>query len=264
LTEDPAPSAIAGPLVALVMALRFFSRLPTGRSPFLAPDLDRIALVLPAASVVIALPSAAVLLLALWAGMPAYFAATLAVLANAVATGAMAEDAVADAADGLFGGATAERRLEIMKDSRHGTYGVIAISGYLLLKVTALGAVAAASPWAAAGLLLGANIVARSGSLWLSVALPAARRDGLSATAGRVAAMPFWQGAAGAAVLMAIATVGVAGPLGVVFALLGAGLVAWGWGGWCRRLVGGQTGDLIGALHALIEVTVLGLLVAFS
>jgi adenosylcobinamide-GDP ribazoletransferase len=255
---------IAGPMQALLMALRFFSRLPTGRSPFLAPDLDRIALVLPVASVLIALPTAAALVLACWGGMPAYFAATLAVLLSAVTTGAMAEDAVADSMDGLFGGATAERRLEIMKDSRHGTYGVIALAGYLLLRVTALGAIAAISPWAAAGLLLASAIVARSGSLWLSRALPPARRDGLSAGAGRVSAMAFWQGMAGAAVLAAIASVGVSGPFGVVVALVAAGLVAWGWAGWCRRLVGGQTGDLIGALHALIEVTVLGLLVAFS
>ena len=66
----------------------------------------------------------------------------LAVAAMVIASGAMADDALADAMDGLFGGQTTERRLEIMKDSRHGTYGVAALALFILLRVTALGAMA--------------------------------------------------------------------------------------------------------------------------
>ena len=52
--------------------------------------------------------------------------------------------------------------------------------------------------------------------------------------------------------------------LAIILAVLAAGLVAFGWTVLCRRLVGGQTGDLIGALQALVELAVIGVLVAFA
>ncbi len=181
-----------------------------------------------------------------------------------VATGAMPEDALADSADGLFGGATVERRLEIMKDSRHGTYGVAAMALYLILRIAALGAVAAINPLAAAGIWLAAMVVARSGSLWLSVVLPSAREGGASASVGRVTRRSFAIGAAFAVLLSFVLAAPFTSLLAVVLALAGAAAVASGWAWWCRRLVGGQTGDLIGALHALIEIAVLTVLLVFA
>lgn len=248
----------------LVMALRFFSRLPTGERRHERPDLTRMARALPFASLVIGLVPALVLMLGAWLGLPSHFAAALAVAALVVATGAMPEDALADAADGLFGGASIERRLEIMKDSRHGSYGVAALALYLLLRVLALGAVAAVNPLAAAGIWLAAGIVARSGALWLSVELPAAREGGASASVGRVTMRDFGIGAAFA---MPLALV-LAGPfVGIAGLLLAAGAAvatAWAWTRACRRLLGGQTGDVIGALHALIEVAVLTAFLVFA
>lgn len=240
-----------------IMALRFFSRLPTGSSPHQKPDLGRIAMALPLASLAIGIGPALLLLGATLIGLPPYFAAALGVAAMVIASGGMAEDALADAMDGLFGGYTAERRLEIMKDSRHGTYGVAALCLFLVLRVTALGAVAATSPLAAAAIWLAASIVGRSGSLWLAVALPAARPDGASATVGTLPRMNFAIGAAFALVLLLL----VGGPVSSVLTLLLAvlltiGVIA-GWAAICKRLVGGQTGDLIGALGALIEIAVL-------
>ena len=158
------------------MGLRFYSRLPTGSRPHLKPDLSRIALALPFTSLVIALGPAALLLCLEWLAVPHYFAAALAVAAQVIVTGAMAEDALADAADGLFGGHTAERRLEIMKDSRHGTFGVVAIVLLIALRITAVGSVA--HPLAAAGIFVAASLMARSGALWLTIALPPARAEG--------------------------------------------------------------------------------------
>eukprot|EP01036_Dinobryon_divergens_P061074 gene61074-81427_t len=103
----------------LLMGLRFYSRLPTGPRPHVRPNLSRIALALPFTSLVIAAGPVAVLLGLEWLAVPHFFAATLAVALMVIATGAMAEDALADAADGLFGGHTIEDRLAIMKDSRH-------------------------------------------------------------------------------------------------------------------------------------------------
>lgn len=247
-----------------VMALRFFSRLPTGASPHQKPDLGRIAMALPLASVAIGIGPALLLIGGTLIGLPSYFAATLAVAAAVIASGAMAEDALADAADGLFGGPTIERRLEIMKDSRHGTYGVAALTLFILLRVTALGALAAINPLAAAAVWLAASIVGRSGALWLAVALPPARADGASATAGRLPARSFAIGAVFAAILLFV----LAGPatslVGLGAALLLALAVIAGWTALCRRLVGGQTGDMIGALGALVEIAALTALLPFA
>jgi adenosylcobinamide-GDP ribazoletransferase len=247
-----------------IMALRFFSRLPTGRSPHQKPELGRIAMALPLASMAIGIGPALLLIGGTLIGLPSYFAAALAVGAMVIASGAMAEDALADAADGLFGGQTVERRLEIMKDSRHGTYGVAALSLFILLRVTALGAMSAINPLAAGAIWLASSIVGRSGALWVAVALPMARSDGASATAGRLGGGSFAVGAVFAAVLLFV----LAGPPTSLVALGAALLLALaviaGWTALCRRLIGGQTGDLIGALGALVEIAVLAALLPFA
>lgn len=245
------------------MALRLFSRLPTGSSPHQKPDLNRIAMALPLASVAMGIGPALLLIGGLLAGLPSYFAAALAVGAMIAVTGAMADDALADAMDGLFGGHTAERRLEIMKDSRHGTYGVAALCLSILLRVTALGAVALVSPLAAGAIWVAAGIAGRSGALWLAVALPPARTEGLSAGAGALSRRSFAVGFVFAGLLLFM----LAGPATSVVALgvavvIAVAIVA-GWTMLIRRLVGGQTGDLIGALGALVEIGVLAALLPF-
>lgn len=262
--REPPPARPDRDIAAdLVMALRFFSRLPTGTLPFEPPDLSRIAVALPFASVVIAI-GPALLLLLLSLVLPSYFAAALAVGAMLAVTGAMADDALADAADGVVGGSTPERRLEIMKDSRHGTYGVAALCLYIVLRVVALGSIAAAHPFAAAAIWIATAVLARSGCLWLSLELPNARGGGVSASAGRVGRTSFGIGLLFAAIIAFIAAAPFTSLVALVLAFLVAGVIAWGWTEVCRKLVGGQTGDLIGALQALIEVGVLTVLLAFA
>lgn len=245
------------------MALRFFSRLPAGSSPHEAPSLSRMAPALPFVGLAIGLPPALLLMLLCWLGVPSHLAATLGIGTLVLLTGAMAEDAIADAADGLGGGTTAERRLEIMKDSRHGSYGVVAIVLYLGARIAAIGAAAALNPLAAGAVLVAAGIAGRSGSLWLVLKLPPARHDGASAAVGPVGKTPYAVGAGFAALLCFVLAAPFAGILGLVLAAFAAFCVASLWVWLCRRLVGGQTGDLTGALHALIETAVLVVLVTF-
>ena len=240
----------------LVMALRFFSRLPTGDGEHEKPNLNRIARILPFASLVIGLAPVAVLALCGWLALPGLFAAAFAVALWVLVTGAMAEDGLADAADGLFGGTTRERRLEILKDSRHGTYGVAALCLLLVMRVAALGTLVTIHPLKAAAIWLAAMILARSGALWLTVSLPNARADGASAVAGRVGKTAFAIGMAFALALGFVFLAPAAGLLAFLVAVILAIGVALGWSALCRRLLGGQTGDLIGALQALIEVAV--------
>ncbi|WIY53718.1 adenosylcobinamide-GDP ribazoletransferase [Devosia sp. YIM 151766] len=248
----------------LVMALRFFSRLPTGRHRHEKPDLGRIAPALPLASLIMGIVPVLLLAGGIWAGLPPYFAAALAVAAMVLVGGGMMEDALADAADGLFGGFTPERRLDILKDSRHGTYGVAALCLFLLLRVTALGSLAALDPLAAGGLWLAANIAGRSGALWLAVALPPARADGASAAAGALPASRFAIGAALAMLLVLAIGAPASSLLGVMSALLLVALIVPFWSAVCRRLVGGQTGDLIGAGGGLGEIAALAMLLIFA
>lgn len=248
----------------LIMSLRFFSRLPSGRRAHLMPELSRIGRVLPVASLVIGLGPVLVLALARAVGLPPLFAAALGVGAAILVCGAMAEDGLADAADGLFGGASVARRLEIMKDSRHGTYGVAALALLLILRVSALAGLVLVNPMIGAALWLAAMITARSGALWLSVVLAPARADGVSASAGRVTAATAGLGTMLAIILGVILAAPFTGLMGIGVALVVETGIVYGWILLCRRLVGGQTGDLIGALTALLEVGALGVFLIFT
>lgn len=244
-------------LASTVMALRFFSRLPTGGSPHELPDLNRIAMALPVASIVIGLGPAALLWLLVAIGFPPMFSAIAAAAAYAIVTGAMSEDAIADAADGLFGGQTPERRLEIFKDSRHGTYGVLAIVFFVGLKVTALAAISGSDPLGAAALWLAATVIARSGALYLPHVLAPARSTGAAAAAGRVSRNAFAIGIVLATLITLVLVLPFAASPGLLFVPVLMVLVIAFWTWLCRQLVGGQTGDLIGALQALLEITIL-------
>jgi adenosylcobinamide-GDP ribazoletransferase len=129
-------------MIDVRMAIGFFTRLPLpstllGPADHSAPDFSRAARAVPLAGLVVGLLAGLVLWLADLAGLSTLVAALLAVLAATILTGGLHEDGLADTADGLgaFGRA---RRLEIMRDSRIGTFGVIALIGAYGLKTALL------------------------------------------------------------------------------------------------------------------------------
>ncbi|MGL4812175.1 MAG: adenosylcobinamide-GDP ribazoletransferase, partial [Beijerinckiaceae bacterium] len=131
------------PLTAMAQGVRFYSRLrvprlPWEADPFAAPDGAMMARTLPFAALIIVAPSAGVLWLAVASGLPTLISATLTIIALTMTTGAFHEDGLADTADGFGGGATRERRLEIMKDSRVGTFGASALALGFILRIGAL------------------------------------------------------------------------------------------------------------------------------
>ena len=99
-------------------------------------------------------------------------------------TGGLHEDGLADTADGFGGGATAERKLEIMDDSRIGTFGAAALVFSILFRVAALSSIAAFGPWRAALALVAAEAVSRAALVRLWHELPAARLGGLAHETG--------------------------------------------------------------------------------
>jgi adenosylcobinamide-GDP ribazoletransferase len=165
-------------------------------------------------------------------------------------TGGLHEDGLADCADGL-GGTTPARRLEIMRDPRVGSFGVIALALGLLARVGALGALQHAAAVATA--LIVAAVLSRAAIPVAMLALPNARADGLAARAGRPHAARV-----AAAVLIALALVLVLLPprsaVIVTACVAAAGgllaIAAW------RRL-GGRTGDVLGALQQVTEIAAL-------
>jgi adenosylcobinamide-GDP ribazoletransferase len=165
----------------------------------------------------------------------------------------MHEDGLADTADGFWGGFTTERRLEIMKDSHIGTYGVIALVLSLLVRwamfTTLVSNGAILAPMVAAATL------SRTPMVGMMALMPNARRGGLSASVGRPG-VPVAGLALAFALLIALPLAGAASlPVLLATALPAIGLVLV-----ANRKIGGQTGDVLGAGQQLVEIAVLAVL----
>ncbi|CAN7499997.1 adenosylcobinamide-GDP ribazoletransferase [Bosea sp. LjRoot237] len=256
------PPAWPGWLIATATCIRFYSRLPVpalrGESAHALPDFRLVPRALPFAALVIALPAALVALLAGLAGVNVLLTSALAVTALVLTTGAFHEDGLADSADGLFGGHTPERRLEIMKDSRVGTFGALALGLSLLLRVTALAAILqGAGAWALAAAVLVAAPWSRVEGIRILATVDPTRPDGAAASVGRPewSVLPVAYGLSGALALLLVA----AGTLPLAGVLLGLALsvLATSWlSRTAIRLIGGQTGDILGAAQQLGEIAI--------
>lgn len=231
----------------LVCAIQFLTRAPTPALKTFEPEwITRSARYFPLVGQSVGAVSALVLLAGerAWGGG---VAAVLAIALGLLLTGAFHEDGLADTADGLGGGQTAARRLEIMKDSRVGTYGVCALVVVLGLKV----AVLTSTPMAAL-ILLTAHGLGRAAAVVVMRVTPYAP----SGEAGKWKPVP--QGVRTGEVLVALLI--AAWPL--AFLPMGAALVGLAGGAalaiamtlLARRLIGGHTGDVLGAVEQLFEV----------
>jgi len=265
---DPEALAAAARLAArarrdLAASLRFFSILPLPAPADPAgPAFSRFAWAAPLAGALIGALAALALALALWLRLPPTLAAVAAVATLALVCGGLHEDGLADFADGLSAGRSREERLAIMRDSRIGAFGAIALTLALIARVSAVAALARGGWGPAAAALILAGAAARLGALVPLTTLAPARADGLGASAGRLAPPTFLAAAAATAAVALI--VGLAA-LGVGRALFAAALAASAAGGiaaLAQRRLGGQTGDVAGAAEQAAEVAALvGLLI---
>jgi adenosylcobinamide-GDP ribazoletransferase len=154
-------------------------------------------------------------------------------------------------ADGFGGGASRERKLEIMRDSRIGTYGVCVLAISFMLRASALTSLS--KPALVAFALVAAHTAARAALPAFMALVPPARSDGLSAGVGRPPT-----GSILTASLIGIIALGVsfgitAGVMTLVLVLFGFVFMAW----ICVRQIGGQTGDVLGALEQVCETMIL-------
>ncbi len=242
---------------ALVLtAAQFLTRLPTPAVAFQPEALARSARYFPLVGQLVGGGAALVLLAAGLVWSPAV-AALLAVAAGILLTGALHEDGLADAADGLFGGASPSRRVEIMRDSRIGTYGVLALVLTLGLKVAALASLA---PVQAAWGLLAAHGGGRAAAVMVMARAPYAP------AAGSGKWTPAAVGGGSAAVAALIALWPLLG-LPLWAAAASAVLAAAGGAALARlsvRRLGGYTGAVLGAVEQAFEAVFLLALAALT
>lgn len=236
----------------LRMAASFVTILPVASSkPAADGAVARATWALPVAGLLVGLAGALVYKIASRCGLTPNLAALLALATTTLITGALHEDGLADTADGLGGGRTRARKLEIMRDSRIGTYGSCALILSFGLRWSALATIA--NPWLVTLALCAAHAGARAGVPAFMSLVPPARPDGLSASAGA----PRGRSVAIAFALGTLALVLALGPGKALAGLILLSLAGLLLARLAIRQIGGQTGDILGAFEQFGEILIL-------
>ncbi|WP_376957187.1 adenosylcobinamide-GDP ribazoletransferase [Azospirillum sp. A26] len=181
--------------------------------------------------------------------LPPLAGALLALAATVRLTGGLHEDGAADVADGFGGGRDPVRKLEIMRDSRVGSYGVLALVFSVGIRAAALAALPVPAAIAA---LVASGALSRCGLAAVARVLPAARRDGLAAAQGRPAMATVLLALLLGIAIAAVALGGLALPA-LAASLLAVAAVA----SLARTQIGGHTGDVFGAAQQAAEAAAL-------
>ena len=234
----------------LVAAFGLLTRLPLPRG-IAASSTGASVWAWPVVGLVIGVIGAAGYTLAFQRGLSPMLAGLVAVIATVVATGGFHEDGLADTADGIGGGATPERRLLIMKDSRIGSFGALALIASVGVRVGALAELG--EPRLVAPALIVAAVLGRAAMPGVVLLSAPARPGGLGAALGaldRKRVAIGW----GIALLLCLVMARPHEMLEAIFAtLLVAAAMAWVG----VRNLGGYTGDTLGATEQMAECLVL-------
>ncbi len=233
-------------------ALQFLTRLPTPELKTFQPEwISRAAPYYPVVGWIVGGLSAAIFYGATFVWSP-LVSAVLAVAAGFLITGGFHEDGLSDTADGLGGGQTPARRLEIMKDSRIGSFGALSLWAVLTLKVAALSTL---GPLQGAVALVAVHGAARTASVVVMSALPYA--GDLTQTKLKPSPTGVRRSEAVIAVILGLAPLALL-PFGqtalsLLLTLAGAGTLVFA----ARRYIGGWTGDVLGAVEQLTEAALI-------
>ena len=239
----------------LRLAFLLLTRLPVGTIRGAAPGMAASSWAWPLAGAVVGVIAALGAGIGLWLGLPPAMAALLALAASVLATGAMHEDGLADLADGFGGGRDRARKLEIMRDSRIGSYGVMAL--VLAIGFRGLGIAELLGGGSATAALIGIAAASRAVLPSALILMPPARADGLGRSAAGAEPRPALIAAAiGFACLLPLGP-GIALVVAVAIALAATAVAAL-----AMRQIGGQTGDVMGAMQQLAECAGWAVLVA--
>ncbi|QSX36463.1 adenosylcobinamide-GDP ribazoletransferase [Shewanella sedimentimangrovi] len=242
-------------LELFLIAVSFFTRIPVPLRLEMSPErLNRASRYFGLVGTLVGLVSAAVFYLVQWL-LPASVAVILAMLTSVLLTGGFHEDGLADTADGFGGGWSAEEKLNIMKDSRIGSYGAMALVLALLLKFQLLAELALYSPASAASALVLGHTLSRVMAASIIISQPYVRL-GEDSKSKPLAENMHWDE------LLVLLLCGFV--LSLLLTGVGATLVL-GLGLWLGRMlavylfkrqIGGYTGDTLGAAQQGLELWV--------
>lgn len=246
---------VAEALRLTAVAFQFLTRIPVPAVGVGEGDLRRASGAFPLVGLAVAATGVAARAACtpLWGPAAGTVAAVLAMVA---VTGAFHEDGLADSADGIWGGWDPEQRLRIMRDSRIGTYGTVAVAGVLALRVALLAPLGLAD---FARAVACGHVLGRASTLALVRVLPAVAHGSGARVVGPLG---------GAGLGVAVATVGgtllvATGVWAPVPLAAGAGVLAL-CARLCRRRLGGLTGDTLGAANTVVDVATLAAVAALA
>lgn len=247
-----------------IRSLGFLSRLPLPHSWLaeaeedLGDSLKTSMRAFPLAGAVLGFLAGLALLISDYLHLPAIVSSLIAVGMLAAMTGALHEDGLGDTADGFFGATTPDRRLEIMKDSRIGTFAALTLIIWTGIKVSLLAAIIdRAGAYYAALALVGAEAASRAAILALWHGLPSARPGGLADNLGA----PKWEtlvcAFAIALAILVVTIIPAGGLMAFIKVFIFSIVLLFGFAKLCMAKIGGQTGDTLGAAQQICAVTVL-------
>jgi adenosylcobinamide-GDP ribazoletransferase len=241
-------------------SVAFLSRVHVPQRHFINYDgrLSRAVRAFPAAGVLITLPATGVFSILLALGTDGMLAALVFLTMQTMVTGALHEDGLSDSIDGLGGGKDRESILAIMRDSRIGTYGTVALILAFALRASALVVLSQAlDPTQAGCVILAVAAISRAMMVWHWSLLPPARKDGVAASVGEPdasAAIAAYVTAFVFAILLLSSILSLSGLLLVGVLVLVSGRL---FANWVKAKIGGHTGDTLGASLVLAEMVAL-------
>lgn len=251
------------PVAEFLVALRFLTRLPV---PFVRrldpPPLHAAMAMFPLAGALVGVLTGGALVASNIAGLPELFSATLALAVGALITGAFHEDGLSDVADGFGGGHTRDQRLDIMRDSRIGAYGALALCFATLARASLFTSLLDLPPLGTIALIAGAGAFSRSLMVDLLWATRPARGDGLSVMAGRPSRNTTLLALGLGGVMAGVAGGLVLAPAAGALALIAGGIAVAVVRAIAMKKIGGQTGDVCGAGQVMAEIAMLAVYAA--
>ncbi len=253
MRESDATRPAAGVFTGFLGAVQFLTRVPIHLRA--APDLAASVPWFPIVGALVGVMAGGVAA-GLMEWVPAAVAATLAIVFGLAVTGAFHEDGLADTMDAL-GGPTPERRREILKDSRHGSYGVAAMCTTILLRVLCVASLGPATAFAG---LVAAHTLGRGASVATMALAPPVPEPGLGADYARaVTRLGAFVGVISSTAISVLATGWWAGPLVGAALVAALGMTMLG-----VRAFGGVSGDILGAVEQVAECAVLVVVTALA
>lgn len=246
-------------LTDVMRSLGFLSRIPVPSSWFIGDDgkLSTTCRAFPIASAIMTLPAIIILIGSNILALPPLLAAVLSVSALIIVSGALHEDGMADVADGFFGSSDKDRRLAIMKDSRIGTYGALAIIISFSIRTIAIAAILQASVTGATLAIIAASAISRGALVWHWSQLESARKGGTADKVGAPTADALTFALISSVIIAVSCSIGAKGFIPTILALCCAVSASFAFRKLTKEKIGGHTGDSLGASAVIAEAAFL-------